>query len=717
LESYSPELCIIKLFVKDKEAYDTYFNQIKNMNFDIEIKVLLKTIESYYKKYESHVYIGEEELSTFYKVINPIDKNKEIILSIINTVYNIEVSDSIIKDLIRNMIEKEISLSIIDKLTPVISENKYGILSSITDELARFDSLIEQQDESSLFVVPDLAQLLEEKKTHGILKWRMHCLQEALGNIEGSVLGHIQARPECFTPDTEVLTPTGWKRFDAISYDDKLACVNEYRELKFEKPSHIECHEESDMYFIHDIVGRVSLKVSAKHNMIYENNKGDLVKQQAKDIKYDCNKKHHTAGYGSGTKVFTAFDALQIAYQADGASRSYKEYGYSFSFKKERKIKRLESILQELNYSYTKYKNGNKGQTGFYVKTTQPLYKHFNWINLEEVSTTYAREFIEELSYWDCTRRTNKRFKFDTTNKAVADIVHAITSLANYNCCYSHFIDNRKETFKDIYSLSIRTNYQPSRGASIIKEPLVYSGNVYCVTVSTGMILVRHNNCISICGNTGKTSLLASETTWIARQLPEEDCILWCNNEQAGFKIIQRLYSCMLNQPDDKILANVAQAKELYYKYGGNKIHVYDNAFISIEQIKYLLKSYKPRLLIVDQGDKVSFAGGVKLEGHARLKELYRQFRELAKEYDTHILTVGQASSEADGKKWLTMNHMDNSKTAKPGEMDYIIGVGKTNDESEDELRYLSLSKNKLTGKHTKYTVKFNHLTGRYEDL
>jgi len=714
---YAPELCIIKLFLLDKESFEIYYSQIKEMNFEPEIKSIFKTISSYYVTYPTHIYVSKDEFKLYYDTLFSMSKNKEMIHLLIDTIYSIEISSSIIKDIIRHLIEKEVSLSIISKLTPVIAEDKFGILSTISDELARYDLLLDKQDDSSLFVSSDLEELIKESEKKGILKWRLQCLQQDLGNIQGGILGHVFARPECYSADTEVLTPLGWKRFDLLKYTDKIASINEYREINFEIPSHIECHHETNMYYIHDTMGRVSLHVSANHNLVYENSKGILVKQTAEQIKYDQNKKHHTAGFCLGSSLFTAFDALQIAYQADGHTRSYKEYGYTFSLKKERKIKRLENILKELKYPYTKYKDGNKGNIGFYIKTDKPLYKNFNWINLETMSLSYAEDFIEELSYWDCTRRTSNRYKFDTTNKEVANTIQAITSLANYNCCLSVFKDDRKETYKDIYSLSIRTKYKPIGGASIIKERLSYSDNVYCATVSTGMLLVRHNNCVSVCGNCGKTSFLASEITYIAQQLQEDETILWCNNEQRGDKVVTRLYSAMLNESDERVINNITKAKELFYKMGGPKIKLYDNGFISMEHIRSMIKVYEPKMVIIDQGDKIMFQGGLKLEGHARLKELYRLFRETAKEFNTHILTVGQASAEASGKKWLEMHHLDNSRTGKPGEMDYIIGIGKTMADEDEELRYINLCKNKLTGRHSKHTLRFNGLTGRYSDL
>ena len=124
-----------------------------------------------------------------------------------------------------------------------------------------------------------------------------------------------------------------------------------------------------------------------------------------------------------------------------------------------------------------------------------------------------------------------------------------------------------------------------------------------------------------------------------------------------------------------------------------------------------------PRLVIIDQGDKIYGVGDKDTSTTERLQRLYAKFRELAKEYMTDIITVGQASAEAQGKKWLELDHMNNSKTGKPGELDYAIGIGRTL-EGEEFMRYIHLCKNKmLRGVHGKHQVILDTERCRYKDM
>jgi replicative DNA helicase len=216
---------------------------------------------------------------------------------------------------------------------------------------------------------------------------------------------------------------------------------------------------------------------------------------------------------------------------------------------------------------------------------------------------------------------------------------------------------------------------------------------------------------------TGKTTFLASEVTHMASQLKEGEIILWVNNEQAIGKVWQRCIAATIRAPYEVAEAQPDEAKAFLEKKNFKAIKFVDGAYISYEYLQSLAKELLPKIIIIDQGDKLHFSGDKNFEGHARLKELYRKLRELAKETKEAIITVGQASAEAEGKKWITMDMMDNSKVGKPGEMDWIIGIGKTDKDEEENLRFLHIAKNKLKGRHGKHSVVFDGAKARYLDM
>lgn len=218
----------------------------------------------------------------------------------------------------------------------------------------------------------------------------------------------------------------------------------------------------------------------------------------------------------------------------------------------------------------------------------------------------------------------------------------------------------------------------------------------------------------------GKTSFLVSEVTNFCTQLKDDEIILWCNNEEKGSKVKFRLYQGALKRTRDEIKADPLNSEKEFEKMGGNRIRIYDEAILSVEEIDQLCQDYNVKLLIIDQGDKVKFSGSKNYSTVEKLKVLYGMFRELAKKYDMDILTVGQAAASAEGVKYLRTDMMDFSKTGKPGELDYAIGIGKAQTDMEqgrDFLRHLSICKNKMNnGVHGQHAVQFDSMRALYTD-
>ena len=127
----------------------------------------------------------------------------------------------------------------------------------------------------------------------------------------------------------------------------------------------------------------------------------------------------------------------------------------------------------------------------------------------------------------------------------------------------------------------------------------------------------------------------------------------------------------------------------------------------------------KPDVLIIDQLDKINIPGQFGTT-HEKLRELYRQARELAKRHgECGLIAISQASAEAEGRVRLDYSMMENSKTGKAAEADLIVGVGKSSgedDDGPDPTRFLQISKNKLTGWHGQIICNLQADITRYVD-
>jgi len=143
---------------------------------------------------------------------------------------------------------------------------------------------------------------------------------------------------------------------------------------------------------------------------------------------------------------------------------------------------------------------------------------------------------------------------------------------------------------------------------------------------------------------------------------------------------------------------------------------------MEIDTIVSRAKKSQPDVVILDQVDKLSLMNGKFNATHEKLKALYVRTRELAKTADCLVINISQASVDADGRNKITYDMLDGSKTGKAGEADIIIGIGKDDflvDENADprnQLRYITVSKNKINGWHGSLRVNFDSHTNQWKD-
>jgi replicative DNA helicase len=219
---------------------------------------------------------------------------------------------------------------------------------------------------------------------------------------------------------------------------------------------------------------------------------------------------------------------------------------------------------------------------------------------------------------------------------------------------------------------------------------------------------------------TGKTTFLASEMTHMVTQTDGD--ILWFNNEEQGKKVAIRCYQALFGVDSETLFSNVDRYKEEYHDLIGSRIKIYDyEDSNSYKRIESIIKEVNPALIIFDQIDKIK---GFKNERYdLELKKIYQWAREIAKSY-APVIAVSQAGGTAEGKVWLTMDDVDSSKTAKQGEADWILGIGKEQDNTSN-MRFLNISKNKLIGdkdtlpdlRHGNKQCMIKPNIARYEDL
>lgn len=222
---------------------------------------------------------------------------------------------------------------------------------------------------------------------------------------------------------------------------------------------------------------------------------------------------------------------------------------------------------------------------------------------------------------------------------------------------------------------------------------------------------------------TGKTTFLSSEVTYMATQLTDEDGpILWLNNEEQGDKVMLRLYQASLGLDLSALYSNISAHRQAFLDVTHGKLKLFDSGIIHRKTVEALCRKHKPSLIIFDQIDKI--VGFDSDREDLKLGAIYQWARELAKQY-CPVIGVCQADGSGEGVRWLTMANVANAKTAKQAEADWILGIGKVNDAGYDNLRFLHASKNKLLGdadtipdqRHGRREILIEPHIARYKDI
>ena len=184
-------------------------------------------------------------------------------------------------------------------------------------------------------------------------------------------------------------------------------------------------------------------------------------------------------------------------------------------------------------------------------------------------------------------------------------------------------------------------------------------------------------------------------------------------NEEPAIRTQMRLINAHTGMTFDEIRADMDVTKEKWAEVKQN-IKILDTVDWSLDEVDEFVQKEKPDILIIDQLDKVNVKGNF-ARTDEKLRAVYTGAREIAKRNNCCVIAISQASADGHGKMELSFDMMEGSKTGKAAEADVIIGVG-VNGMTEENVRGLYISKNKITGWHGQIVCMIQPELSRYYD-
>jgi len=317
---------------------------------------------------------------------------------------------------------------------------------------------------------------------------------------------------ECFTGDVEILTEKGWVRFDSLQKDISVAQYDiNTKNIDFQKPvRYIKNKHDGEMItFKSDKL--IDLTTTPNHDFI-SNGK----KFKAKDMS-SC-EKLPVCGYSSysGDNQLTPFEKLMIIHQADGSLqttysgirkndkvsgvKNKGEYTLSFSFKKDRKIDDFLKLMKHFDFNEVKATRGRRRFLVYNINSSASkiISDHFD---ITKLSLSKCRAIIEYMVKWDGHVISDSSYYYSSIIEDNVDFYQTVAIMCGYKTNKTLQVDDRSDTFSDVYRLFI-SKHKTEIGTQCIKKEYVdYKGYVYCVEMPKGTVIVRRLGKVVITGN------------------------------------------------------------------------------------------------------------------------------------------------------------------------------------------------------------------------
>jgi flavin-dependent thymidylate synthase len=312
---------------------------------------------------------------------------------------------------------------------------------------------------------------------------------------------------ECYDDKTEILSKRGWVLFKDLIDSDEVYAVNpDNKQGFFEKPQRIVSYDyDEPMYYVK--AKQIDLAVTKNHRMFVSQKRE--VDGSDYGIKYEIQTSNevseNTRKYLTSAKIDnkntldTNFAKLIGFFIGDGSASSKSRV--CFHLKKSRKIEYLKSLGYNIED-----KKSNKyviNSTEFDFTKCYDIDKNkIIPFDLYTLSNNDVFNIIEGLKQSDSHEkgRGYNEYLFSNTSKPLFEQLSILAPMHGFSF---NVQKNFSKTLRGLFSNRVTPEISNMKSRQVGKDFWQhYSGKVYCVTVSTGLILVRRNKKPIVCGNT-----------------------------------------------------------------------------------------------------------------------------------------------------------------------------------------------------------------------
>ena len=411
---------------------------------------------------------------------------------------------------------------------------------------------------------------------------------------------------ECFRGDIEILTRNGWIRLDKY-YSKAVDAAN--RQVMQVDDSLAGRFVEPIAFVKKSITGTISsyeataersfstniLQSTPNHNIISITQTGKLIKQKMSSLKERVNSisiPQSVITNGKGLKLTKSQLTLQLICIGSSAKFDHKKsrtYCRYYHYGHQGRYDYVKSLLKSLNIDYFEVTDPEVTDRP-YIGFIKPDYIHAELPMQFAIDATLKEKqtIIQLLLKLEARHRNGVRnmevFIESDQNAEVLDTLLHLTGM------------NARITNKGGYNrILIRATNATGNMPREYRE-YDFDGRVYCVTVPSGMILIRQNGTIFVCGNCDALAVIESgfknvvsvpfgagnekwiDTNWDFLEQFEK-IIMWSDNDEPGLKLRRNACSRLgawktyyIDLPKEIDGIKVKDANEVLFNFGKQKV-------------------------------------------------------------------------------------------------------------------------------------------------
>ena len=415
----------------------------------------------------------------------------------------------------------------------------------------------------------------------------------------------------CYTGDTEILTENGWIKFRDYN-GEKVAVINKDCSFKgFENPKRIVNYSYKGNFYYYPSLG---IEVTDGHNMfgVFRESKNNFYKNDSYSL-FKCNEYYKdnngrektlgermfkTPRHCLKSKSLNPYGELIGFWLGDGCYSPETKNKLIFHLKKQRKIEYLKQLCEELGYIFEERKSN------YYTVTNDNIGSSFNSLfynNGKRISLQYfpsidiAYSIINGLINSDGSLGINtKTITFSNISKSIIDWLLMYAPICGYSIS-NRGISNNTTLNNPVYKvLLLDTDYTLNNDSRNKDSKVIITNKVeevYCVTVSTGLIMVRGTNGITtICGN---CSVLEHGTVYLKLHLESPVIANKKSFEDSTYRIEYDKFASLYKFIFDTFDRNpYSVVNKQYDKLGEERMYITTNLRVLYENA--LLDELKP---------------------------------------------------------------------------------------------------------------------------